>query len=144
MAPAPDPAEKPTGKSGRGRGNKDLGDAGEAIAGRELLRLGFKIVETNYRVRAGEVDIIALDGDEYVFVEVKTRLGLQFGGPEEAITARKKARMIDVAQAYLEDISKPNADWRIDVVTINRPTQVGPLRPTLLRNAVSQDDAGSS
>ena len=144
MVPTSGSAEKPADKSGRGIGNKGLGDAGEAIARRELLRLGFKIVETNYRVRAGEVDIIALDGDEYAFAEVKTRRGRKFGAPEEAITPRKKARMIDVAQAYLEDVGKPGADWRIDVMTINRSGQSGPLRATLLRNAVNQDDASSS
>ena len=142
MTPAPSPAEKPGKMSNRGRGNRTFGDAGEAIARRELLKLGFKIVEANYRVRAGEVDIIALDGDEYAFVEVKTRHGSEFGAPEEAITARKKARMIGVAQAYLEHIGKPDADWRIDVMAINRTGQSGPLRATLFRNAVSEDDAG--
>lgn len=59
-------------------------------------------METNYRCRWGEVDIVAMDGDELVFVEVRTRSGGQFGTPEESITPSKRQRLVATAQYYLQ------------------------------------------
>ena len=93
-----------------------LGRVGEDIAERHLAKLGLSIVARNYRCTYGEIDLVALDGDELVFVEVRTRASRDFGSPEESITPAKQARMVRCALSYLS--AKPPSSWRIDVVAI--------------------------
>ena len=80
-------------------GRSPLGRWGEARAVRCLESLGCRVVASNWRCKAGEVDIVALDGDCLAFVEVRTRRGHAYGSPEESITPRKLARMASVAEA---------------------------------------------
>ena len=61
------------------------------MAGRFLQEKGYRLLDANYRCRWGEVDIVAQEGDELVFVEVRTRRGTQYGTPEESVTAAKSA-----------------------------------------------------
>ena len=68
---------------------KIKGDIGEGLACKYLVKNGYKILERNFRIRGGEIDIVALDGETLVYVEVKTRTSYQFGRPEESITLRK-------------------------------------------------------
>ena len=68
---------------------KIQGDIGEELACEYLLQNGYKILERNFRIRGGEIDIIALDGGTLVYAEVKTRTSYRFGRPEESITLRK-------------------------------------------------------
>lgn len=112
--------------------NQRLGKAGEAAARRELVRLGYEILSSNFRTRQGEVDLIAREDGQFVFVEVKTRLGRSYGIGEEAITPTKQARIINAAQAWLQNQGQASADWRIDVVVV----MPGSLK--VLRNAVSE------
>jgi len=65
------------------------GDIGEELACKYLLQNGYKILERNFRIRGGEIDVIALDGETLAYIEVKTRTSYQFGRPEESITLRK-------------------------------------------------------
>lgn len=89
---------------------------------------GYKILARNVRTRYGEIDLIARDpGREepedagtLVFVEVKTRASAAFGLPEEAVTARKQAHLLDAAQAYLLEHPELDGAWRVDVVAIQR------------------------
>ncbi|RMD50459.1 DUF91 domain-containing protein [Candidatus Parcubacteria bacterium] len=69
-----------------------FGDKSEAKAVKFLRAAGYKILIRNYRTVFGEVDIVAKDGDEFVFVEVKARHSDKFGYPEEAVTERKKKK----------------------------------------------------
>ena len=78
-----------------------LGRAGEAVARRALERLGYEILETNFRTRDGEIDLVAREAGQYVFVEVKTRRDRSYGPPEESITEIKQTRLVSVAQAFL-------------------------------------------
>jgi putative endonuclease len=78
-----------------------LGRRGERIAARFLKRAGFKILAKNYRCPAGELDLIALDGVQIVFVEVKTRTGEQAEDVERAVHPRKQAKLLHVARYYL-------------------------------------------
>lgn len=94
-----------------------LGRWGEDLAGRFLHDAGFQILETNYRCARGEVDIVAQDGDDVVFVEVRTRRGSEFGTPEESVTAAKAQRLIATAEHYLQEKSGETS-WRIDLVSI--------------------------
>lgn len=77
------------------------GDQAEALTADYLERNGLRILERNYRVRGGELDLIALDGETLVFVEVRYRKSARFGGAAASIDARKQQRLIHAAQVYL-------------------------------------------
>lgn len=79
-----------------------LGKEGEAIVCNYLKQQGLKIIETNYRNPIGEIDIIAKEGEIFVFVEVKTRSSLKFGLPREAINYYKIQKIKNVALSYLK------------------------------------------
>lgn len=79
----------------------DLGRAGEERAARHLVRAGYTLLARNWRCAQGEIDIVALQAEELVFVEVKTRRTTDFGHPFEAIDARKKRRMWGLAHAWV-------------------------------------------
>lgn len=92
-----------------------LGKRGEAAAAGYLRRRGFAILETNYRCRLGEIDIIARDRDTLVFVEVRSRTASSFGTPQETVTYPKQRKLRQVAQVYL--MTHPTAaPARFDVV----------------------------
>ncbi len=95
-----------------------LGISGEATAARYLKKKNYKIIEKNYRNRLGEIDIIAEDKGVIVFVEVKTRSGLSFGNPKEALTQKKKRSISKVAMSWLKFHGKLNSRARFDVVSI--------------------------
>lgn len=84
---------------------KQLGMRGEQLVARHLERLGWRVLQTNFRCPQGEIDVIAeepgADGKTLVFIEVKTRHGKAHGTPIEAVDTRKQRRMWNVAQAYL-------------------------------------------
>jgi putative endonuclease len=95
-----------------------LGARGERAAARYLRRRGWAIVARNYRGRAGEIDLVALDGDTIVFVEVKTRRGDGFGAPLEAIDAAKRRQVARVADEFLRQHGLEERDIRFDVVGV--------------------------
>ena len=80
----------------------ELGRRGEELAAAFLVRAGYSILERNWRCRQGEVDVIAFDGREIAFVEVKTRTSVLFGHPLEAITPQKLARLRRLAGTWCE------------------------------------------
>lgn len=96
-----------------------LGKWGEAVAGRFLQEKGYRLLDTNYRCRWGEVDIVAQEGDELVFVEVRTRRGVRYGTAEESVTAAKARRLVATAQDYLQQRGQEGAEWRIDLIAIS-------------------------
>src|SRR5579863_2788673 len=79
-----------------------LGRMGERLAAEMLMREGYAILERNFRCCYGEIDLIAEDGQDLVFVEVKTRRGVAYGRPEEAVTLRKQRKVVQVATYYLD------------------------------------------
>ena len=89
------------------------------MAGRFLQDLGYQIVTTNYRCSYGEVDIVALDGEELVFVEVRTRRDVSFGTPEESLSKPKLRRLLATSQHYLQQSGKEDASWRVDLVAVS-------------------------
>lgn len=97
---------------------KQTGRRGEDIAAAFLAGKGYGVIDRNWSCPAGELDIIARDGDCLVFVEVRTRAGARFGAPEESITPAKQTRLIELAQAYLQQTAAPFPSWRIDVVAV--------------------------
>lgn len=106
-----------------------LGAWGERQAEAFLLERGLVLVTRNYRTSYGEIDLVMQNGDQLVFIEVKTRSSINSNPPEEAVTARKQEHMLLSAQQYLEDHPEGNPDWRIDVISIrgrraNRPVEI--------------------
>ena len=103
-----------------------LGRRGEAIAARFLVSRGLAIVDRNWRCPQGEIDLVARDRTELVFVEVKTRSRVAFGHPLEAVTATKLARLRRLAAAWCE--AHPRLDpgerhlIRIDAIGVIAPT----------------------
>ena len=95
-----------------------LGAWGEEQALRKLESLGYRLRDRNWHVATGELDLILEDRGEVVFVEVKTRMSNRFGRPEDSLTGRKKARILQAALAYLDEHDLWAADWRVDVVAI--------------------------
>lgn len=94
------------------------GRLGEAAARRHLEAQGYAVRGVNVRVGRGEIDIVADEGGDVVFVEVRTRRGGGLGTPEESITAGKRARMAEAAQRYLQETREDGRSWRIDVVAV--------------------------
>jgi putative endonuclease len=94
------------------------GKAGEDLAARFLERNGLKIIERNYRFERGEIDLIAEEGDEIVFVEVKARHSTVYGSPEDAVTEEKQEQVHTVAEGYLFEHNIDNRPCRFDVVAI--------------------------
>ncbi len=97
---------------------RQVGLAGEKEARNYLESKGYEIIETNYRCPLGEIDIIAREQETIVFIEVRTRTGLAFGGPEESINFKKAHQMRRLAQYYLKTISVNERPCRIDLVAV--------------------------
>ena len=105
------------------RATDAVGAYGERVAEEHLRGQGMVILDRNWRCPAGELDIVAREGDVLVFCEVKTRRGTGFGHPLEAVTARKAARLRRLAAAWTSDSGLHLPDVRIDLVGVLRPTR---------------------
>lgn len=100
----------------RGLNTKKIGDKGEHIAAEYLKGKGYKIIARNVHIGDGEIDIIAQDGDNLVFVEVKTRYSYSYGNPLEAITKDKIKHIIRSAKMYISSNHLYNMQVRFDVI----------------------------
>jgi putative endonuclease len=116
---------------------KALGRFGETAAAGELWKRGYEIIERNWRCRAGEIDIVARQGEDIVFVEVRTK---RTGGPlspEESVNAVKQEKLAQLAELYLE--SHPdlaNKPYRIDVAAVEVGRSGLVERINVIENAV--------
>ncbi len=99
--------------------SKATGDEGELIAVKFLEDKGFRILQRNYRFERGEIDIIAEDSNELVFVEVKSRHSQNFGAPEDAITPKKESHLKRTAEGYLFQNKLEDKACRFDVIAID-------------------------
>jgi putative endonuclease len=95
-----------------------VGRRGEELAARHLERLGLRVIGRNVRLPGGEIDLVAQEGEELVFVEVKTRIGDAEMAPDVAVTAAKLSRLERLAEAYVDRAGTPDRDWRVDVVAV--------------------------
>lgn len=91
---------------------------GESLAAAWLRLKGYRIEARNWRCAAGEIDLIAWDGDTLVFVEVKSRTGKSAGAPEEAVDRRKQDRLVRLAEVYLSRLEGEPPGCRFDVVAV--------------------------
>lgn len=97
----------------------EVGRAGEDAAARHLLGLGYALIERNWRCRAGEIDLIAEDGNALVFVEVRSRSNpTRFGTAVEAVSPRKCRQVREVAAYYLRQQAGFGRTVRFDVVAV--------------------------
>jgi putative endonuclease len=99
--------------------NKATGNKGEEIACSYLRKHGYEILERNFLIRGGEIDIIAEDDGYLVFVEVKTRYSHDFGLPVESITPWKIKHLLKTAQIYLMKINYGNGPYRLDFIGVD-------------------------
>ncbi len=96
---------------------KVLGRKGETLVVKYLKKQGFKLLKRNYCTPFGEADIVALDGEEIAFIEVKTRSSDEYGLPSEAVGVDKRRRYRQIAKCYWVETGKePNA--RFDVAEV--------------------------
>lgn len=95
-----------------------VGKLGEDLAVRYLEQIGYKVIERNFECRQGEIDIIALDKNEIIFIEVKTRTNIRFGTPIEAVNDIKQKHLIKAVKYYLYSRNLENEFVRIDVIEI--------------------------
>jgi putative endonuclease len=112
----------------------DLGSHGERIAAAYLTGSGLQVIDRNWRCREGELDIVAREDDALVFCEVKTRRGVGYGLPVEAVTFAKQRKLRVLAQRWLAAHDEHAPDLRFDVVGVLVRTS-GPAVVTHLRAA---------
>lgn len=109
------------------------GKSGEGIAVDFLTQNGYRILEVNYRCPIGEIDMVARESGQLVFVEVKTRKSSAMGYPEQAVGFAKQKKMSQLALWYLRDKKVIDAAVRFDVVAILMLPSGNDIR--LIRNA---------
>ena len=114
--------------------NQKFGEKSESIASDYLAKkMGYKILQKNYRTKIGEIDIIAKDGNTIVFIEVKARRSLFYGSSKYAVTFGKQKKISMVALYYLKTKKLSNAKARFDVVAINFSRKVPEIE--IIKNA---------
>lgn len=97
---------------------REVGRRGELVAESFLRTRNYTIVARNYRCRAGEIDLVALDGPTLVFVEVRSRNGTLMGTPLESVDGRKQAKVAQVARHFVAARGWVDRDARFDVVGV--------------------------
>lgn len=124
-----------------------LGRRGEDAAVAFLTEKGYRIEARNWRPTGrvsqdvrGELDIVARDGETWVFVEVRARRGQAYGAPEESITPRKARQLVALAWAYVQAHALEDADWRIDVVALAMAPDGRVLHTNHIEHAVTGVD----
>ncbi|HQI25016.1 MAG: YraN family protein [Deltaproteobacteria bacterium] len=115
------------------------GKKGERLAADFLTGNGYQILETNFRCPLGEIDIIARDHQEIVFVEVKTRKSHALGYPEQAVGIQKQKKLSQLALWYLQAKKMSDKKARFDVVAVTLAVQANEIN--LIKNAFDFVDA---
>lgn len=98
--------------------NQSLGAYGESLAAEYLQKLGYSILERNFKKKQGDIDLVVKEGKTLVVVEVKTRISDEYGPPEDAITARKISMLRRSVEYYLAIHQIAYNSIRIDVIAI--------------------------
>lgn len=112
----------------------DSGKSGEELACEYLKEQGYKILERNYRIRGGEIDIVAKDGEYLVFIEVKTRWSHEYGLPAEAMSSWKIRHLLKTAKFYLQDINWGDGPYRLDFISIDYADSPAKPKIELIKN----------
>ena len=112
----------------------ETGRIGEDIATRYLEQIGYEIIQRNFECKIGEIDIIAKDKEEIVFVEVKTRASALYGQPKDAVDRTKKKHIYKSAEFYIYISHLENYPVRIDVVEVYK--KQGKFLVNHIKNAI--------
>lgn len=96
----------------------EIGKIGEDLAVEYLEKEGYRVIERNFECKQGEIDIIAIDNNELVFIEVKTRTNLKYGQPIDAVNQTKQKHLTKAVQYYLYSRHLENKFVRLDVIEI--------------------------
>jgi len=107
-----------TGDAHRADPRRGIGAAGEAAAAAWYRANGYEILDRNWRVREGELDLVARRGSTIVFCEVKTRSSDRFGAPVEAVTFTKQRRLRTLAMRWLAAHPATHGELRFDVASV--------------------------
>ncbi|MBP6965429.1 MAG: YraN family protein [Armatimonadetes bacterium] len=118
-----------------------LGRHGEDRAARHLESLGYEVLERNYHCRQGEIDIVAREGGDLAFIEVKSRRSDADGAASESVTRRKRGRIVKAALAYLSERSLGEVGCRFDVAEVYF-INGKPVTVEVIKGAFSADDGG--
>lgn len=116
--------------------NKDIGDYGETLCKDYLTSIGYKILDEKFKIKTGEIDLIAIDKNILCFIEVKSRFNNKFGRPMEAVTIAKQHKIYKTAQYYL--LKHPNLDdmnCRFDVIEVDFDLEKSSHKINLIKNA---------
>ncbi len=116
----------------------EVGKLGERLAREHLLGLGYRVEGVGVRTKFGELDLVAREGGTIVFVEVKTRRGVEHGTPEEAVDTRKQAHLAACAHAYLFAHKLVGKPFRIDSIAIELDEVTRKARLRHLKHAVGE------
>jgi putative endonuclease len=117
---------------------KKKGEIGEQLAAGFLKKKGYRIIETNYRCRFGEIDIICRNKKCLVFVEVRTKGSADFGTPEESLNRTKLSHLSRAAEYYLQNHDKLPEQWKIDLVAVELDGENRLKRIEQIENAVEE------
>jgi len=118
-----------------------IGRAGEEYAADFLIKNGCTIVERNYRIRGGEIDIVARDKNDLVFVEVKTRATSKYGYPEEGVHFFKKKRIAKAIRAYIQSHHISAESYvRFDIIAIEGVGKISDMHVHHIKNIELGED----
>lgn len=98
--------------------NKKLGAVGENSAADFLIKNKYKIIKRNYKIKCGEIDIIASSKEYIVFIEVKTRTGIKYGLPCQSVNLKKQNVIGRVATVYIAQNNLGNQNCRFDIIEV--------------------------
>lgn len=98
--------------------NKVIGNYGEDVAKKHLKKLGYAILDRNFKCKTGEIDIIAQKHTTVAFIEVKSRYNVFYGNPCEAVNFTKKLKIFKTAKFYISKNNLINFDFRFDVIEV--------------------------
>ena len=114
----------------------ETGKKGEELACKFLIKNNYQIIIRNFRSKMGEIDIVAKDNDEIVFIEVKTRRQKEYGLPAEAVNKRKRTHILLVAEYFLMINNMENIFCRFDVIEIficNKNTKINHIKNCIVK-----------
>lgn len=107
--------------------NQQTGQQGETLAATYLQQQGYEIISRNWHCPQGELDIVARQGNVWVFIEVRTRRAITSESAFASISIGKRQRLVAAIYAYLQAHDLEVADWRVDVVAVALQRQKPPL-----------------
>ena len=115
-----------------------LGQWGERLAADYLIEQGYLILDRNVRTKYGEIDLIASKDKVTVFIEVKTRRSTALGFPEISVDRKKQKKLVETAQAFIQEKPDLGDAWRIDVIAIRYLQTSSKPEIVHFENAVSE------